>query len=745
MDAHGSPSRSTRSCASASSTTGTLPSARRSARGAAVPADCHRQRVASSRRAGLRRGARECGACSRRPVEAHARRGRRAARRGRAPPSPPPVAGRRPRLLGLTSELVGAPQRSAARRCAWRARPTAGSRSRRKGARGRARACSARRAGGRDIAPRWRSPASASASQPPSTRDGSPSRVRVKLAGVLTATGAHRSPGPRPTGRRPRLLRDERPDHGGAAARSRSTARRAPSCARAASAPCARARARRAARCWRRSRSRSRRRVDPSAVVFASRRAGEPWFCFEQPDRDGAALAALGCVRAIRGARPAAASRDAAAAWRELAGGAEAGRARRPAGRRARGRRRLRVRPRGRRGAALGGLRGRRSRGPRGGARAPRRRRPAHAGRRSPRPTTMPEQVAERLEARAAELRDGAAAAARPGARRALPRRVDRAARALRGGRRARRRADPRRRLREDRARARGRRPRARRRTTPPPSSACCAPPSAPASCSAPAAATPRSSPPRPSCWCAARASGPRPSRSPARRAAPPTRRSTTTSASSCCAPTRTARSSAIVARRIARALRPHSVWVTAPDEPTIIKVANIQHLATPIRAQLTHPRSAIELAGLLHPTPAVGGEPHAVATPQIPALEGLDRGWYAGPVGWTDANEDGEFCVALRCALLRGPRGAAVRRRRRRARLRPGGRAGRDRGQARRAAPDPDLTRPGAGLGCGCSPRGRNPRGARSRARCRRRACGWPARSTRAALRRAGSRGLAG
>jgi isochorismate synthase len=110
-----------------------------------------------------------------------------------------------------------------------------------------------------------------------------------------------------------------------------------------------------------------------------------------------------------------------------------------------------------------------------------------------------------------------------------------------------------------------------------------------------------------------------------------------------------------IVTRRIARALRPHAVWVAAPDEPAIVKVANIQHLATPIRAQLTHPRSAIELAGLLHPTPAVGGEPHAAAAPQIPALEGLDRGWYAGPVGWTDANEDGEFCVALRCALLRG------------------------------------------------------------------------------------------
>jgi salicylate biosynthesis isochorismate synthase/menaquinone-specific isochorismate synthase len=61
----------------------------------------------------------------------------------------------------------------------------------------------------------------------------------------------------------------------------------------------------------------------------------------------------------------------------------------------------------------------------------------------------------------------------------------------------------------------------------------------------------------------------------------------------------------------------------------------------------------AIALAGVLHPTPAVGAEP-ASAVPEIPALEGLDRGWYAGTIGWADANGDGEFCVALRCALLR-------------------------------------------------------------------------------------------
>jgi isochorismate synthase len=111
----------------------------------------------------------------------------------------------------------------------------------------------------------------------------------------------------------------------------------------------------------------------------------------------------------------------------------------------------------------------------------------------------------------------------------------------------------------------------------------------------------------------------------------------------------------AIVARRIERILRPHSVWVAAASEPELVRIANIQHLATPIRAQLTAPMEALELAGLMHPTPAVGGEPRAVAMPLIPALEGLDRGWYTGPVGWTDATGDGEFCVALRCALLRG------------------------------------------------------------------------------------------
>lgn len=111
----------------------------------------------------------------------------------------------------------------------------------------------------------------------------------------------------------------------------------------------------------------------------------------------------------------------------------------------------------------------------------------------------------------------------------------------------------------------------------------------------------------------------------------------------------------AVVVRRILEALSKESIWVEAAAEPEVIKVANIQHLATPVYAQLGQPRTAIELAGLLHPTPAVGGEPWVKAKRVMAEVEDLDRGWYAGPVGWMDGAGDGEFCVALRSALLSG------------------------------------------------------------------------------------------
>lgn len=109
-----------------------------------------------------------------------------------------------------------------------------------------------------------------------------------------------------------------------------------------------------------------------------------------------------------------------------------------------------------------------------------------------------------------------------------------------------------------------------------------------------------------------------------------------------------------VVVRQLVDALGPLSVWVEAAAEPDIVKVANIQHLGTPVVAHLGQRRTAVELAGLLHPTPAVGGEPWPSARELINEVEGLDRGWYAGPVGWMDGSGDGEFCVALRSALLR-------------------------------------------------------------------------------------------
>jgi isochorismate synthase EntC len=89
-----------------------------------------------------------------------------------------------------------------------------------------------------------------------------------------------------------------------------------------------------------------------------------------------------------------------------------------------------------------------------------------------------------------------------------------------------------------------------------------------------------------------------------------------------------------------------------------VVRLPTVAHLATEVTADLTEPLpSALELAGLLHPTPAVGGSPRDAAVAAIAALEPFDRGRYAGPVGWVDAAGDGEWAVALRCAALDGRR----------------------------------------------------------------------------------------
>ena len=95
---------------------------------------------------------------------------------------------------------------------------------------------------------------------------------------------------------------------------------------------------------------------------------------------------------------------------------------------------------------------------------------------------------------------------------------------------------------------------------------------------------------------------------------------------------------------------------------PEVVRLATVAHLATEVTADLTGPLpTALELAGLLHPTPAVGGSPRDAALAAIAALEPFDRGRYAGPVGWVDRVGDGEWAVALRCATLEGRRASLL------------------------------------------------------------------------------------
>ncbi|MFL5673527.1 MAG: isochorismate synthase MenF [Chloroflexota bacterium] len=90
-------------------------------------------------------------------------------------------------------------------------------------------------------------------------------------------------------------------------------------------------------------------------------------------------------------------------------------------------------------------------------------------------------------------------------------------------------------------------------------------------------------------------------------------------------------------------------------ETPSILPLRHVQHLMTPMTGTLRDDAGLLALAGLLHPTPAVGGEPRDVALDLIAEHEGFDRGWYAGPIGWLGADGDGELMVALRCALVRG------------------------------------------------------------------------------------------
>jgi menaquinone-specific isochorismate synthase len=94
------------------------------------------------------------------------------------------------------------------------------------------------------------------------------------------------------------------------------------------------------------------------------------------------------------------------------------------------------------------------------------------------------------------------------------------------------------------------------------------------------------------------------------------------------------------------------------PDKPSVLELRNVSHLATHITGVLTAPApTALDLVARVHPTPAVGGTPTAAATAYIAEVEGFDRGRYAGPVGWMDANGDGTWAIGLRSADVDGER----------------------------------------------------------------------------------------
>lgn len=115
-----------------------------------------------------------------------------------------------------------------------------------------------------------------------------------------------------------------------------------------------------------------------------------------------------------------------------------------------------------------------------------------------------------------------------------------------------------------------------------------------------------------------------------------------------------------VVVDMIAGMLGPICEELSVPTTPSVLGLRNVSHLATHIEGRLTADGpSALRLAALLHPTPAVGGIPSEGALRYLQKVEGFDRGRYGGPVGWMDSRGDGCFAVGIRCAEVRGDRAA--------------------------------------------------------------------------------------
>ena len=109
--------------------------------------------------------------------------------------------------------------------------------------------------------------------------------------------------------------------------------------------------------------------------------------------------------------------------------------------------------------------------------------------------------------------------------------------------------------------------------------------------------------------------------------------------------------------RSVADALAPYCLSMNVPESPFVLHLPNVMHLATDVTGVLDASTRSLGLTAALHPSAAVGGTPSDVAVPMIAELEQMDRGRYAGPVGWMDSAGDGEWGIALRSAEYAGAR----------------------------------------------------------------------------------------
>ncbi|WP_394218559.1 isochorismate synthase MenF [Halobacillus trueperi] len=107
------------------------------------------------------------------------------------------------------------------------------------------------------------------------------------------------------------------------------------------------------------------------------------------------------------------------------------------------------------------------------------------------------------------------------------------------------------------------------------------------------------------------------------------------------------------VVEMIKEAVEACSSQVEVPNGPVLYPLRNLQHLYTPVKAVLDQGYTLLDVIEKLHPTPALGGMPQQISVEYIRTHETLNRGWYAGPIGWFDAQDNGEFAVAIRSALI--------------------------------------------------------------------------------------------